>query len=212
MTWEEIPLASRCGFITKYTIFYRAGNTEQWQCMFNTWWFCKVWWNECGDFTSRSLSNVLAAVTVNADVRSHVLTDLTSETDYAVHIMASTVAGSKNGSDSYFRTMKYGMSFILILKNLLWFLLWTRTTLKLQKDVTRIVALICICFLTVGDGEVEMIVVVVCLSFLFLTVFIIMFCLRKREVWVGSFHYSKWNAKQDSPVSVHPWCGHAYTR
>ncbi|XP_052464549.1 interleukin-6 receptor subunit beta isoform X1 [Carassius gibelio] len=33
-----------------------------------------------------------------------------------------------------------------------------------------------------GDGEVEVIVVVVCLSFLFLTVFIIMFCLRKREV------------------------------
>ncbi|XP_026128966.1 interleukin-6 receptor subunit beta [Carassius auratus] len=33
-----------------------------------------------------------------------------------------------------------------------------------------------------GDGEVEVIVVVVCLGFLFLTVFIIMFCLRKREV------------------------------
>lgn len=33
-----------------------------------------------------------------------------------------------------------------------------------------------------GDGEVEVIVVVVCLSFLFLTVFFIMLCLRKREV------------------------------
>ncbi|XP_048027289.1 interleukin-6 receptor subunit beta [Megalobrama amblycephala] len=111
LTWEEIPLDSRRGFITKYTIFYRAGNTEHWQ-----------------------------SVTVNADVRSYVLTDLASETDYVVRIMASTVAGSKNGSDFHFRTMKY------------------------------------------GDGEVEMIVVVVCLSFLFLTVFIIMFCLRKREV------------------------------
>jgi len=38
------------------------------------------------------------------------------------------------------------------------------------------------CFLSVGDGEVEVIVVVVCLSFLFLTVFFIMFFLRKREV------------------------------
>lgn len=36
LTWEEIPLDSRRGFITKYTIFYRAGNTEHWQCMFNT--------------------------------------------------------------------------------------------------------------------------------------------------------------------------------
>ncbi|XP_051764682.1 interleukin-6 receptor subunit beta isoform X5 [Ctenopharyngodon idella] len=111
LTWEEIPLDSRCGFITKYTIFYMAGNTEHWQ-----------------------------SVTVNADVRSHVLTELASETDYVVRIMASTVAGSKNGSDFHFKTMKY------------------------------------------GDGEVEVIVVVVCLSFLFLTVFIIMFCLRKREV------------------------------
>ncbi|XP_058645744.1 interleukin-6 receptor subunit beta isoform X1 [Onychostoma macrolepis] len=33
-----------------------------------------------------------------------------------------------------------------------------------------------------GDGEVEVIVVVVCLSFLFLSVFFIMLCLRKREV------------------------------
>lgn len=54
--------------------------------------------------------------------------------------------------------------------------------LKLQKDVTCVDALMCICFLAVGDGEVEVIVVVVCLSFLFLTVFIIMLCLRKREV------------------------------
>lgn len=56
----------------------------------------------------------LEAVTVNADVRSHVLTELASETDYVVRIMASTVAGSKNGSDFHFKTMKYGMSFILI--------------------------------------------------------------------------------------------------
>jgi len=51
----------------------------------------------------------LAAVTVAADVQSHVLTDLASEMDYVIHIMASTVAGSKNGSDFNFKTMKYGM-------------------------------------------------------------------------------------------------------
>ncbi|XP_077099435.1 interleukin-6 receptor subunit beta isoform X2 [Siphateles boraxobius] len=79
LTWEEIPLDSQRGFITNYTIFYRAGNTEHWQ-----------------------------SVTVGANVRSHVLTDLSSEMDYVVHIMASTVAGSKNGSDFNFKTMKYG--------------------------------------------------------------------------------------------------------
>lgn len=54
----------------------------------------------------------LAAVTVGANVRSYVLTDLDSETDYSVHIMASTVAGSKNGSDYNFKTTKFGMSCI----------------------------------------------------------------------------------------------------
>lgn len=57
----------------------------------------------------------LAAVTVGPNVRSHFLTDLASEMDYAVHVMASTVAGSKNGSDFNFKTSKYGMSFSLIL-------------------------------------------------------------------------------------------------
>lgn len=78
-------------------------------------------------------------MTVNSDVRSHVLTDLISEREYVVHVMASTIAGSKNGTGCYFRTMKY------------------------------------------ADGQVEVIVVLVCLGFLFLSIFIIMFCLRKRE-------------------------------
>ncbi|KAK2871522.1 hypothetical protein Q8A67_024049 [Cirrhinus molitorella] len=111
LTWEKIPLHSRGGFITKYVIFYAVGNTRQWR-----------------------------SVTVGPNVHSYVLTDLASETDYVVKVMVSTVAGSKNGTDCTFKTVKY------------------------------------------GDGEVEVIVVVVCLSFLFLTVFIIMFCLRKREV------------------------------
>ncbi|XP_059381319.1 interleukin-6 receptor subunit beta-like [Carassius carassius] len=111
LTWNEIPLERQHGFITNYTIFYAIGSTKQWK-----------------------------SVTVNPNVQSYVLTDLASETDYVVNIMASTVAGSNKGIDYTFKTMKY------------------------------------------GDGELEVIVVVVCLSFLFLTVFIIMFCLRKREV------------------------------
>ncbi|XP_073730027.1 interleukin-6 receptor subunit beta [Misgurnus anguillicaudatus] len=108
VTWNEIPLDERRGFITNYTIYYKTGNIEQ-------------------------------SVTVNSDVRSHVLTDLISEREYVVHVMASTIAGSKNGTGCYFRTMKY------------------------------------------ADGQVEVIVVLVCLGFLFLSIFIIMFCLRKRE-------------------------------
>lgn len=37
LKWEVIPLDSRRGFITNYTIFYAFGNTKQWKCMFNTW-------------------------------------------------------------------------------------------------------------------------------------------------------------------------------
>lgn len=108
VTWNEIPLDKRQGFITNYTIYYKTGNIEQ-------------------------------SVTVNSDVRSHVLTDLISEREYVVHVMASTIAGSKNGTNFNFKTMKY------------------------------------------ADGQVEVIVVLVCLGFLFLSIFIIMFCLRKRE-------------------------------
>lgn len=110
LIWEEIPLDHRYGFIQNYTIFYRTGNAE-WQ-----------------------------SVLVAANIHSYVLTDLVSERDYVVHIMASTEAGSKNGTDFNFKTMKF------------------------------------------ADGEVEMIVVLVCLGFLFLSVFTIMLCLRKREV------------------------------
>ncbi|XP_056322292.1 interleukin-6 receptor subunit beta [Danio aesculapii] len=110
LTWEEIPLDLQSGFIQNYTIFYRTGNAE-WQ-----------------------------SVLVAANIHSYVLTDLVSERDYVVHIMASTEAGSKNGTDFNFKTMKF------------------------------------------ADGEVELIVVLVCLGFLFLCVFTIMLCLRKREV------------------------------
>lgn len=54
-----------------------------------------------------------AAVTVNPNVQSYLLMDLASETDYVVNIMASTVAGSVKGIDYNFKTLKYGMSFML---------------------------------------------------------------------------------------------------
>ncbi len=48
------------------------------------------------------------------NVHSHVLTDLASETDYVVNIMASTEAGSVKGTECTFKTMKYGKSIVLI--------------------------------------------------------------------------------------------------
>uniref|UniRef100_A0A672MYC1 Interleukin-6 receptor subunit beta-like n=1 Tax=Sinocyclocheilus grahami TaxID=75366 RepID=A0A672MYC1_SINGR len=79
LTWEEIPLDRQQGFFTNYTIFYEIRNTKQWK-----------------------------SVTVSPNVHSYVLTDLASETDYVVNIMASTVAGSVKGMDCTFKTMKYG--------------------------------------------------------------------------------------------------------
>ncbi|TRY85574.1 hypothetical protein DNTS_032552, partial [Danionella cerebrum] len=79
LTWDEIPLELQRGFITNYTIFYKTGSNMQWQ-----------------------------SLTVGANIRSYVLTDLLSESDYVVHIMASTEAGSKNGTNFNFKTMKYG--------------------------------------------------------------------------------------------------------
>ncbi|KAI7793007.1 interleukin-6 receptor subunit beta [Triplophysa rosa] len=109
----------------------------------------KVTWNEIplnsqhGFITNYTIfyktGNVEKSVTVDSDFRSWDLINLTSESEYVVHIMASTIAGSKNGTGFNFKTQKY------------------------------------------ADGEVEVIVVVVCLGFLFITVFIIMLCLRKRE-------------------------------
>lgn len=53
--------------------------------------------------------------TVAPNVHSYLLTDLASESDYVVRIMVSTVAGSTNGTDCNFRTIKYGKSFLLSL-------------------------------------------------------------------------------------------------
>ncbi|XP_051539217.1 interleukin-6 receptor subunit beta-like isoform X2 [Myxocyprinus asiaticus] len=52
--------------------------------------------------------NIEKSMQAEAHLRSCVLTDLTSESDYVVHVMVSTVAGTKNGSDFNFKTAKYG--------------------------------------------------------------------------------------------------------
>ncbi|XP_051972238.1 interleukin-6 receptor subunit beta-like isoform X2 [Xyrauchen texanus] len=52
--------------------------------------------------------NIEKSVQAESHIRSCVLTDLTSESDYVVHVMVSTVAGTKHGSDFNFKTAKYG--------------------------------------------------------------------------------------------------------
>lgn len=77
----------------------------------------EVTWNEIplnsqqGFMTNYTIfyktGSVEKSVTVNSDFRSCVLTNLTSESEYVVCVMASTVAGSKNGTDFNFKTQKY---------------------------------------------------------------------------------------------------------
>lgn len=104
VTWNEIPLNSQQGFITGYTIFYKTGNVEK--CTFDT---------TCVNDVSVSCrcltctECVSTAVTLDSGFRSWRLINLTSEKEYMVHIMASTVAGSKNGTSFNFKTQKYGM-------------------------------------------------------------------------------------------------------
>ncbi|XP_016318003.1 interleukin-6 receptor subunit beta-like [Sinocyclocheilus anshuiensis] len=113
LTWEEIPLDRQRGFITDYTIFYEIRNTKQWK-----------------------------SVTVSPNVHSYALTDLASETDYVVNIMASTVAGSEKGMDCTFKTMKYGdgevevivvvvcLSFLFLTVFIIMLCLWKREVIK----------------------------------------------------------------------------------
>ncbi|XP_030623390.1 interleukin-6 receptor subunit beta [Chanos chanos] len=51
--------------------------------------------------------SVEKSVTVGPDINSYTLTDLASDSKYVVHVMASTVNGSTNGSDINFMTLKY---------------------------------------------------------------------------------------------------------
>ncbi|KAJ8401901.1 hypothetical protein AAFF_G00374820 [Aldrovandia affinis] len=73
-------------------------------------------------------------------VTSHTLKQLSSDSEYVVHVMVSTVAGSINGSDLTFKTLKY------------------------------------------ASGEIEGIVVIVCIAFLFVTVLMVLCCIKKKEM------------------------------
>ncbi|XP_061571783.1 interleukin-6 receptor subunit beta-like [Cololabis saira] len=82
LEWEEIPLQNRRGFITNYTVSYRAGNRE----------------------TNH--------VTVPANTTSYTMTGLHHDTRYDVWIRASTIGGSKDGNSHSFTTLKYGPGMI----------------------------------------------------------------------------------------------------
>uniref|UniRef100_A0ACB8FQW6 Uncharacterized protein n=2 Tax=Sphaerodactylus townsendi TaxID=933632 RepID=A0ACB8FQW6_9SAUR len=68
LLWDPIPLELRNGFITSYTIFWISPNDD------------------------------MSSAVVNSSVNSFTITDLKPMTMYKVHIMASTVAGSTNGT------------------------------------------------------------------------------------------------------------------
>ncbi|NXI77753.1 IL31R protein, partial [Rhipidura dahli] len=74
--WNEIPKDKRNGFITNYTIFYKAEDGKK--------------WNE----------------TVNSDVLQYRLKSLQADTHYTVNIMASNRAGGTIGGPKTFKTLK----------------------------------------------------------------------------------------------------------
>ncbi|XP_020661200.3 interleukin-31 receptor subunit alpha [Pogona vitticeps] len=87
--WKEIPEAKRNGIIISYTVFYKSEDGK-----------------ELGE-------------TVNANVLHYQLKSLQANTKYEVHVMASTVAGGKNGSVVVFVTTKLGAVDIILISILL---------------------------------------------------------------------------------------------
>lgn len=77
LEWNLIPFMSRNGFIRNYTIFYQAEG------------------------------GVEESITVDYANRQYTLTSLGTNTMYAVHVSANTDAGSKNGSEFTFTTLKF---------------------------------------------------------------------------------------------------------
>ncbi|KAK1176411.1 interleukin-6 receptor subunit beta-like [Acipenser oxyrinchus oxyrinchus] len=77
LEWNLIPFMSRNGFIRNYTIFYQAEG------------------------------GVEESITVDYANRQYILTSLGTNTMYAVHVSANTDAGSKNGSEFTFTTLKF---------------------------------------------------------------------------------------------------------
>ncbi|NXM79166.1 CSF3R factor, partial [Serilophus lunatus] len=101
--WESMPVEMQNGFITSYTIF---------------------WANNIAD---------VASATVNPSVSSFVIRGLKPSTLYKVHIMASTAAGSTNGtsltlvttvlddSEIQFLLLTLGLAFVLLILLLICF-------------------------------------------------------------------------------------------
>ncbi|XP_015193115.2 interleukin-6 receptor subunit beta [Lepisosteus oculatus] len=77
LQWERIPLESQNGFITNYTIFYKSE----------------------GRFEK--------SIVVSPETHMYTIRSLASNSMYVVHVMVSTEAGSRNGTDFTFTTMKY---------------------------------------------------------------------------------------------------------
>nr|XP_060617484.1 interleukin-31 receptor subunit alpha [Anolis sagrei ordinatus] len=82
--WKEIPEGKRNGFITNYTVFYKAEDGE-----------------EFGE-------------TVNSSVLQYQIKSLQANTKYTAHVMANTSAGGKNGTATTFITSKIGVLYIIL--------------------------------------------------------------------------------------------------
>uniref|UniRef100_A0A8C4S3J5 Interleukin-6 receptor subunit beta-like n=1 Tax=Erpetoichthys calabaricus TaxID=27687 RepID=A0A8C4S3J5_ERPCA len=80
--WSEIPKIERHGFITNYTIFYKAENGPE------------------------------LSVTVNRSVFSYTLNALKPKTKYMAHIKASTKNGGTNSSEIFFTTIQFNQTLL----------------------------------------------------------------------------------------------------
>ncbi|KAG9353596.1 hypothetical protein JZ751_011716 [Albula glossodonta] len=83
--WSPVSRDSCCGFVVNYTVFYRNGEGRE------------RW------------------VTVNDTVQEVRLEHLQPGSQYQVHVMSSSVAGTTNSSEYNFRTSSYDPSFIRML-------------------------------------------------------------------------------------------------
>ncbi|KAH0627949.1 hypothetical protein JD844_008545 [Phrynosoma platyrhinos] len=83
--WKEIPEGKRNGFITNYTVFYKAEDGK-----------------EFGE-------------TVDSSVLQYRLKFLQANTKYTAHVMASTIAGGKNGTATTFITSKFSVVDIILI-------------------------------------------------------------------------------------------------
>uniref|UniRef100_A0A8C4LZ72 Interleukin-31 receptor subunit alpha n=1 Tax=Equus asinus TaxID=9793 RepID=A0A8C4LZ72_EQUAS len=88
ITWKEIPMSRRNGFISNYTIFYQAEDGKE---------FSK---------------------TVNSSILQYGLESLTRMTSYTVQVMASTSAGGINGTRINFKTLSISVFEIFLITSL----------------------------------------------------------------------------------------------